>query len=209
VSLLAGAAVSLGTRSLQLLPKARFWRFLPLLVFAIAFAYPLFAQQDFLFDMDPLMACRSLYGANPFPEATKIADYLQSNTAGDARIAVLGSEPEIYFYAHRRSATGYIYVYPLMEDQKFAPAMQKEMIAEIERTRPEFIVYVNVPYSWVQRPESDTEIFAWSGKYLQEQYELAGVADILDQTQYVWGAAAKTYRPLSQYTVQVFRRKAP
>ncbi len=209
VALLTGAAVSLGTRSLQDRPKLRSWRFVPLLVFAIAFAYPLFAQQDFLFEMEPLMAFRSLYAPNPFPEALKIANYLKSNTSSEARIAILGSEPEIYFYAHRRSATGYIYVYPLMEEQKYASAMQKEMIAEIEKARPEFIVYVNVPYSWVQRPDSDPEIFTWSEKYLREQYELAGVADILDQTQYVWGEAARTYRPLSQYTVQVFKRKIP
>ena len=39
-----------------------------------------------------------------------VADYLKSHCAPDARIAVMGSEPEIFFYAHRRSATGHICV---------------------------------------------------------------------------------------------------
>mgnify|MGYP003299295094 CR=1 FL=1 len=74
--------------------------------------------------MGPLFACRSMYGANPFPEALKIAEYLRNHSSPAARIAVLGSEPEIYFYAARHSATGYIYMYPLMEPQPFAERMR-------------------------------------------------------------------------------------
>jgi len=47
---------------------------------------------------------------------------------------VLGSEPQIYFYSGRRSATGYLYMYSLTEEQKYALRMQKEMIGEIEKT---------------------------------------------------------------------------
>jgi len=51
-------------------------------------------------------------------------------------VAVIGSEPEIYFYAQRHSATGFIYTYSLMEEQRFALAMQKQMIREIEEAKP-------------------------------------------------------------------------
>jgi hypothetical protein len=47
-----------------------------------------------------------------------------------ARIADLGSEPEIYFYAHLHSATGYIYTYGLMDEQKYAWTMQRETIRD-------------------------------------------------------------------------------
>ena len=66
--------------------------------------------------MDPLTACQTVYGSNPFPEAVQVGDYLKNHASPGARIAVLGSEPEIYFY-HRHSATGYIYTYSLMEPQ--------------------------------------------------------------------------------------------
>jgi len=45
----------------------------------------------------------------------------------------IGSEPEIYFYAQRHSATGYIYTYALMEEHKYAHAMPEEMEREIEQ----------------------------------------------------------------------------
>src|SRR5206468_3959543 len=76
-------------------------------------------------------------------------------------VAVIGSEPEIYFYSGRRSATGYIYTYGLMEAQKYASTMQDEMIREIETARPKFVVLVNVSTSWLVSRESATKIFRW------------------------------------------------
>ena len=67
------------------------------------------------------------------PDAMTIADYIKTNAPKGAEVAVLGSEPEIYFYSWRHSATGYIYMYPMMEQHAFALKMQEEMIGEIER----------------------------------------------------------------------------
>jgi len=207
VSLLAGVAVAAATRELRERDRTKVRRFVPVVLFAIAFAYPLAVQREFLFEMEPMEAGQSLYAPNPFPEAPKIAEYIKAHTSPAARIAVLGSEPEIFFYAQRRSATGYIYVYPLMENQKYARTMQQEMTSEIERAQPEFIVQVNVPFSWVVRPDSDTTILTWSLKFLHEHYELDGVVDILQQSEYRWGEEANAYKPTSPYTVQVFRRR--
>jgi len=119
----------------------------------------------------------------------------------------LGSEPEIYFYAHRRSATGYVYTYPLMEVQEYARTMEKEMVKEIEDSRPEFLVAVDVPYSWLARPDSDTSIFEWVGKY-SNQYERVGIVDIGQTSEYRWGDEAMIYRPRSLFTVSIFKRRA-
>jgi hypothetical protein len=131
---------------------------------------------------------------------------LKANTPTGASIAVIGSEPEIYFYAQRHSATGYIYTYALMEDQSYAKRMQQEMASQIEQARPEFVVFVNSAASWLRHPNSSSFIFDWAAKYLTSQYELNGVADILDESHYVWGEDAKAYNPVSPYTIQVFRR---
>ena len=77
---------------------------------------------------------------NPFEESIAVAQYIRDHSAPDARIAVIGSEPEIYFYAHRHSATGYIYTYALMEPQPNARKMQRDMMREIETNQPEYLV---------------------------------------------------------------------
>ena len=94
---------------------------------------------------------RAVYGANPFPESVKIAEYLKNNTRPGDRVAVLGSEPQICFYAHRRSATEHIYMYGLMESQPLALHMQEEMIAQVEKSEPPFLVLVMVSTSWLRR----------------------------------------------------------
>lgn len=207
IALLAGFAVAwpaewLSRRGLGWLAAA------PALVFLAVCGYSIADRGDFLFRMDPESACRSIYAPNPFPEALKIADYIQSHTPPDARIAVLGSEPEIYFYSHRHSATGFIYTYELMEEQKFASTMQQHMIRDIETVKPEFLVLVNVSYSWFVRPRSDTTIFDWAKKYLEENYELVGLADIArGRTEYRWDEDARARPQASTNNVEVFRRK--
>ena len=101
-------------------------------------------NQDYLLHSSPNEVLRSTYGINPFSEAVEIGRWLNENTEEDEQIAVIGSEPQIYFYAKRRSATGYIYTYPLMEDQPKARDMQREMAAEIEAAAPRYLVYVHL-----------------------------------------------------------------
>ena len=139
-----------------------------------------------------------------------MAAYIEAHTAPGDRIAVLGSEPEIYFYAKRHSATGFIYMYGLMEQQKYSLEMLKEMIGEIESARPTYLVVVKSRLSWLPKegsPEA-ASMSAWKGGYLSE-YELMGVAERLgDHTEYHWGDDAKAYQPHSQNIVGIFKRKS-
>jgi len=178
IALLAGVAVSSARQSL-LEGRYRAWSFVPVLVFLVAFADSIFLQREYFFTADPLTACQTVYGTNPFPEALQVGEYLNSHASPGARIAVLGSEPEIYFYACRHSATGYIYTYSLMELQSHALEMQQEMIAEIEAARPEFVLFVNVPMSFGRLPGSETLIFSWTDSYVHSQYEKIGVESFL------------------------------
>ena len=95
-----------------------------------------------------------------------------------------------------------------MEPQPYALQMQKEMIAEIEAAQPEYIVFVGVPQSFGKLPGSEEYIFRWIDSYLRTQYDIVGVADILPQTNYVWGDEARNYQPRSSSYIRVFKRRA-
>jgi Dolichyl-phosphate-mannose-protein mannosyltransferase len=172
-------------------------------------AFVIRQEREFLFSMTPSDLMRSRYGTNPFIEAVAISDYIRNHTAVDDRIAVLGSEPEIYFYAQRRSVSGYIYMYPLMERQRFASQMQQEMIGRIEAAHPKFLVFVRVRASWLWQPDSDQHVLDWGEQYTQKCYDLVGIADIYsDKTSNVlWDSSVDGYKPLSGAYVFTFRRK--
>jgi 4-amino-4-deoxy-L-arabinose transferase-like glycosyltransferase len=177
VALLAGAAVQWGSQS----RPAAFGRRSSLMrtlllycLFTAAIGYPFFSQRDFYFSMTPVEAAVEIWGDdNPFPEAIPAAGYIRTHTAHNTLIAVLGSEPELYFYAHRHSATPYIYMYGLMELQPYALKMQNDVIRDIENTRPQYIVDVDSSNSWLVRDNSATRIFDWWDNYRPQHYELS------------------------------------
>jgi hypothetical protein len=208
VGLFVGLAVSWATDELRRRARNPFVRAIPAFVLLGAFALSLENQYEVLFEMDPLAVCHKYYGANPFPEAIPIADYINRHTTPDAKIAVIGSEPEIYFYSKRHSATGYIYTYPLTEAQKYAFDMQKDMAREIEQAQPDFMVFVKINASWLSKPESNTFILDWFRQYASANYQIVGIADELGpETRYVWGDEAKIYHEQSQFALEIFQRK--
>jgi hypothetical protein len=147
------------------------------LLVLVAVAWPVWPMRGFFFDWPPLLACRLVYSGNPFVECPKIANYLEEHTDAAETLAVLGSEPEVFFDAHRKSATGYIYTYGLMEAQPLAETMQKEMIDEIEKSKPRFIVVADVRFSWLYGPGSKFLIQDWANRYLRENYDVVGVVE--------------------------------
>jgi hypothetical protein len=113
---------------------------------------PIFQERTFLLNAPVESASRMIYPESPFSESVRVAQYIREHSAPTDTIAVLGSEPQIYFYSQRHSATGYIYTYSLMEPQKYAHQMQLEMIHEIELARPKYLVFVGMTDSWLKRP---------------------------------------------------------
>jgi 4-amino-4-deoxy-L-arabinose transferase-like glycosyltransferase len=178
----------------------------PATIFVLAYGNALYAERQAYFFDSPHEACRYTYGANPFPEALGVGNYIREHSAPDARIAVLGSEPEIYFYAHRLSATGYIYAYPLVEAQPYGRVMQAEMIKEIEAVKPEVLVCVMMNNSWIVDPQADRKILDWMEAYSKEHYTLEGVADGGNHDVYRWGPDAGEYRPRRPEFILVYRR---
>lgn len=178
------------------------------LMFAAASA-TLFEQRQYLFLLEPRELARSIYGMNPFPEAVEIARYLREHARPGDTLAVIGSEPQIYFYSRLPAATSYIYMYPLMEPHPFAHRMQEEMIAQLERALPSYLVLVNVNTSWSRRPESSLRIFKWAESAVNERYEPVGFVQMAPgrETVYLWGDDAKDAVPASEYHVTVFRRR--
>jgi hypothetical protein len=165
------------------------------------------SEKEYFFQEDPVSVSKRAYSPSPFPESLEIAKFIAAGSSRDDRIAVLGSEPQIYFYSKRLSATGHIYMYGLMEHHDYALSMQKEMINEIESAHPKFMVVVSVPESWLGEPSSEQYVFVWLKDYIRKYYSLIGVADIIstDTTIYRWNDDAKEYKIQSPYYVLVYR----
>ena len=205
VSLFVGCAI--GEISYFLAGRMILIRFVPLLLFAVALSVPILLDKKVFFEVSPIQACGIIYPENPFLESVRIADFVREHTEPDDTIAVLGSEPEIYFYSHRHSATGYIYTYALMEPQKYARQMQQEMIREVEQARPKYLISVAMAYSWLRRPDSEQAIFTWANDYMEQNYGVDGLVNIRPkEIDYFFGDVPPPVESLKEY-ILIYKRK--
>jgi hypothetical protein len=209
VCLLAGVAIATLGRMLAGVTSPVVARGVALALAALVAGAHVGRDSHFLFRMQAPELVRAVYQTNPFLESPEVARYLREHTAPGDRIAVLGSEPQIFFYAGRRSATGYIYTYALMEVQPFAARMQDEMRAELEVAEPAYLVFVGLPSSWGTRPDSNTGILTWASGLVRRCYEHVGTVDIPGTGPAVirWDADALGYQPQSTSVVMTYRRK--
>lgn len=205
-----GIFMGLAIVALQYATAHRFLKIVPPFVCLLILGWSVYQQREFFFKLPANTISQIVYsGDTPFTDMPAVGDYIRTNSATSAKVAVVGSEPEIYFYAQRHSATGYIYTYPLMEPQPYALQMQHEMIDEITTNKPEFLVFVKNPDSWNVRPTSDPTIFKWFDKYSAASYDEIALVDQIswDKTAFVQGDRLKNYKMMGTNYVAVFRRK--
>jgi hypothetical protein len=186
------------------------FQWVPAILFLAFFFTGIYSYGSFFFELDPVQACRMMYGPNPFPESIRIAEYIETHSKKEDKIAILGSEPQIYFYSNRHSATGHIYVYGLMENQKYAFRMQLDMAREIEEAEPRYLIFVNISTSWLAHIGSEKYILEWLREYLKKKFSLVGVVDILssEKTEYRWDSEAANYAPRSPCFLCVYKNNA-
>ena len=183
-------------------------RFFPVLLLASCAVFLVLAQRDLFFLLSPIEASHTIYAGNPFSETIKVAEYVRDHTDPFDTIAVVGSEPQIYFYSHRHSATGYIYTYPLMEAQTYARQMQSEMIHEIEAAEPKYLISVTIDVSWLHSPRSENLIFEWAQRYIAENYVAVGFVNIIaaDRVEYYFDDVPQQVPELGEF-ILIYRRK--
>lgn len=181
---------------------------MPILVLGAGWLFAIAIQAPLFFAQTPAQVSRTIYSVNPFPESVEIARYLREHTKPDDRIGILGSEPQVCFYAKRKSATPFVYMYPLMEEQHFAPAMQDELIRDLESAPPAYIVYFPMVHSWMVKKNSEMRLPLWIPGYLKARYTKVGLIEIEEsQTRYYWDDQQKGREPSTRFFVIVCKRK--
>jgi 4-amino-4-deoxy-L-arabinose transferase-like glycosyltransferase len=206
VALLAAKAFDMAAARLASMPLAMI-HWAPWLLFAFSWAGVAWTHRGVFFEWTPAETAARLYPVNNFQVYPVIGAYLGRHASPAAKIAVLGSEPELMFYAHRRSVTGYIYMYDLVQEQPFREVMDGEMIHEVEQGRPDYIVFVNLTLSWRPDPPENLQTMQrWLEDYTDRLYKPYGVVTFPPNL-YVWGPDCLRRVPPDHRFVTLFERK--
>ena len=181
-------------------------------IFIVIFALTIFQQSQFLFRMDPVAASRAIYVNSPVSESVEVAKYIEKTSGRDARVIVLGSEPQIYFYLQRKAPVSFIYMYPLLEKTPYAVPLQTRFVKEIASADADYLIGVHIGTSWFNRyvnKELADPLFGWIEAYQLRHYDVVGVVDMIsrDETVYRWDESAGQYKPRSGNYILVLKRR--
>jgi hypothetical protein len=198
VALLNGLAISATYEYLKARNRLPAMALIPIAFFVLSYLAALQGQRKYLFKMDPLHVNREMHLNHGFPEGKAVADYIRDHSSSQDQVAIFGSEPEIFFYSRRRSATGYIYMYPLMEKQPFALQMQNDMIHEVETAQPKFVIFVDNQLSWGwgfnwDASEPHMNFIMWIRRYVDAHYDLTAEVPINKSYPALWGEPGRYY----------------
>lgn len=178
-------------------------------VFVIATLMHINKLDDYYFNPNYERILRTVYGNNPFPECVKIADYINANSKPEDKIAVMGSEPQLYFYTHKNASSRHNFFSAIVENVPEHHEWQREFVRGIEKDKPRYFIFFNHQISLFVQPGADQYVFQWYDKYVREHYNLIGCVDMVDgyTSTYVWKEQLATFKPQGQSQIYIFERK--
>ena len=137
----------------------------------VVLAVPVAANRDIFFAPGPDFISSMMYPGNPFVCSREIAERIKGDSSELDTVLILGSEPQILFYAHRKSATRYIIFYPLAATP-YAGLLdqQQAALAEIQASRPKYVVSMErISSSLMMTPRSEHYLFRQIGEYCKQR----------------------------------------
>lgn len=124
--------------------------------------------------LSPTALVHRFYGQTPFAESPLAARALADITDPDDRVYVAGSEPQILFYARRRSLTRFVISYPLMLPTPYVRPYQEEVARALLDRPPKAIVLSTNPGSWMMHPDQSPSFMEFLRRLLNERYRPVG-----------------------------------
>ena len=182
----------------------------------ISLSYLVLAVSVFVYNERSLFALqkdeeivRRIYGHDLFNATKKAGEFIATNSSADDRIAIFGAEPEICFYAKRLAASGFMYVYPFLEKQKYALTMRGKFYEEVLKSHAEILIYISNGGTWYANPGIHQEMFDWYKNYRDSSFKRIALIDIpvKEPAIYHWSDDTTIHPVNEDNYIEICRRK--
>lgn len=123
----------------------------------------------------PETLSRMEYGPrNPFAESREVAKRLAERTEEGEAVFMLGSEPQILYYARRKNCGRHVVAYPLVYKSGWAEKYQDEAMADFLRGRPRVVVVDRWGPGWAGDHGLATRYLTRSVRAVEARYRQVG-----------------------------------
>jgi hypothetical protein len=172
----------------------------------VVVVFPIVMNSRYFLERDPDKICRAYFEGNPFPESKLLAAYVAEQTAPTDGVFVVGSEPEILFYAQRRSPSSLLMAYPLTTNYPRNMEFQDKVWGEIQRNPPKLVLdLVDISGTMMWDGKARLKFFQRMDDLLRRDYEVVAVM-IVTATHGGWLAAGSQV-PQNAPRIYVCKRK--
>lgn len=108
----------------------------------------------------------------PFAASRGIADYIAQRTRPDEPFLILGSEPQIHYYADRPSSSRMVITYPMVAPYPYSAALRREFLDAFEAAPPRYVLYVRSIFSLTEWPQELQSFVTPIEQILQRKYTI-------------------------------------
>ncbi len=140
---------------------------------AIIFFTTIVAQPCYFFLYEKEHIVRKMYPHEFFNDIKRFGGFLNKKLPENERIGLYSSDPQLWFYAQRRGASGFLYAFPLTEIQPYAQMMTDTYIQETEKANPEWLLYCTIAKG-EDNQKTMLQIDNWFDTYAKN-YDVKGI----------------------------------
>jgi hypothetical protein len=172
----------------------------------LALCVPVAMNRQYFFERNPNKICRTYFQYNPFPESKQVAAYVAESTSPSDKVFIVGSEPEILFYARRQSPSSFLMMYPLTSSYPRYKEFQETVWNDLQKAPPRFILKAaNISSSFAPDGIADVAIFDRLDNLIRSNYVVDQVL-LLTEFQGAWVSNGGAIPPKAS-GIYVCRRK--
>jgi hypothetical protein len=178
-------------------------------LFLGVFGYHLRDQDAIYFEPNVEVWSYISYGNNPFSAIRDIAEKLDEYARSDSEVVVMGSEPQLYVYLEQMPFTPHTFIAFLNKQHPRRGAMRAEFTSQVREVKPEYMLFVNHPYSWSITENDHQDVFTWAYRYGKNYYRPIGLyeLDANSRDRKLWSDDPGLLQPRAQKYIQILKRK--
>ena len=153
----------------------------------LSFIAVLILQMGYIFSDSNEKIIDKMYPHDYFFNKKQIADKINEKFGDENyKIGIIGNEPEIFFYTKKQSASGFMYIYSLVEKHKFADSLTLQFFKEMENRKPEILMYFTDYKISPENPKTVNQITNWYNQFKQNYSPIGKLDSLGERAQLEW-----------------------
>jgi hypothetical protein len=181
----------------------------PTLTVIIALLGTFISHWDVLIQFSIPKVTETVFHNNPFPYSVRIAEIIKEKTSKTDRIAIFGNEPQFLFYSQRKSATSFIYLFSLVEEQPLDKQFRLEMIKQVESAFPKVLVFNQVQSEMGKKSNEWETLNDWFFNFAKSYYTLTARFEYLNinDTLLITDPVLLTKKPTHLFWISIYEKR--